>query len=1020
MFNFTDPINIGKSYKDFVLISIDDLSDYKATGVYLRHKITGLEVYHIIKDDKENLFAYAFRTLDKTSRGVAHIMEHSVLCGSEKYPLKEPFITLASTSLNTFLNALTYPDKTVYPGASVVKADYFNMMDVYGDAVFFPKLDHATFIQEGHRLEMDENGKLSIQGVVYNEMKGNYSSFQQIAFSDLISAMYPDSYPAFDSGGDPLHIPELTYQEFLDFHQRFYSPDNCLVFLYGNIPTEEQLDFIDQRFMSRLIKKYDCREGGAICNIDLTSKKPVIKPEIRELQKLEFVKESCSVKTYAPETGSTGSLVTLNWYSGIADMEKYFLSEALCGNDSSPLARALKDSQLGDDVQFQSFGQFKDEFYTAGLWGVKKGDEEKVFSLVEETLRDIYEKGVSQEDIDSAVMGIDFALREVNRYWGPFSIQIMEKALKGWCNGESCSSQLTPITSFERVKKELRSDPDYTKKLIKKYFLNPDAVTVRFVSEPSDKYFKEREEAENSLITKLEKDLDRVQLKKDLDELHAYQQHIETAEETACIPTTKISELDPKIDIPEIKLDFVKGADGSDVPLFISKEETNGIFYIDVLFPFDQLPPEYVQYMPFLADVITNLGWNGKGWDKCTAESSCVMGDIWGRTLCGAVSDAPDCLAQAAKYNSYNFIGRNWIGLICKALTERAEEALDMLAEIITKMDFDDYKHLETLIGELKAEKKNGLIPNGREYTQKRSRASWSANLALNEIMWGVSQLHTVSKYKNHDAKKILKTFAFIYSECLKAGGIIHITADEDSLNKLRPLLGDFAKKTGITKLLPVHKYTIEELKPYIWQAEECESEEMQILKVPGQTGYAAVITPASQYLTKEAAAENIFASWVSSHTLWDKIRTTGGAYGASCWVDNIEKSVVMSTYRDPTPEKSIDVYLQSLKELCSRPIPKEEVEKTIVSSYGNAIVPACPKDRGARSFEGILYANPQDFKQKRVDNILKVTEEDVEKAADRLYEAAEKKCSKAVFYSKSDITEKSEKKGGNIIKIPL
>lgn len=1017
MFSFTDTANIGESYKDFVLLSIDNLIDYKATGVYLRHKITGLEVYHIIKDDKENLFAYAFRTLDKTSRGVAHIMEHSVLCGSEKYPLKEPFITLASTSLNTFLNALTYPDKTVYPGASVVRSDYFNMMDVYGDAVFFPKLDHATFIQEGHRLEMDENGRLSIQGVVYNEMKGNYSSFQPIAFSDLISSMFPESYPAFDSGGDPLHIPELTYQEFIDFHQKFYSPDNCLLFLYGDIPTGEQLDFIDQRFISRLIKKYDCREGGVISNVNTNSDLPVIKPEIRELLKLNFVKESKSIKTYAPETGSTGSFVSLNWYSGKADMEKYFLSEALCGNDSSPLSRALKDSKLGDDVQFQSFGQFKEEFYTAGLWGVKKGNEEKVFRLVEKTLEDIYEKGVSQQDIDSAVMGIDFALREVNRYWGPFSIQLMEKALKGWCNGDACASQLNPISSFEKVKAALRSDPDYTKKLIKKYFLDKDAVKVKFVSEPSDNYFKEREEAEDSLISKLEKTLDREQLKKDLDELHAYQQHIETAAETACIPTTKLSELNPKIDIPHTDLEFVKGADGSDVPLFISKEDTNGIFYIDVLFPFDNLEPQYIQYVPFLADVITNLGWSGKGWDACTSESSCVMGDIWGRTLCGAISDAPECRTEAEKYRNYNFCGRNWIGLICKALTERAEEALNMLAEIITKMDFDDYRHLETLIGELKAEKKNSIISNGRDYAQKRARASWSANLALNEIMWGVSQLKTVADYKKSGAKKLLKTFAYMYAECLKSGGIIHITADEESLKKLRPLMETFARDAGITKLLPGHSYSKEELARYVSQFSEAESDKLQVINVPGQTGYAATITPASEYLTKEAAAENIFAAWISSHTLWDKIRTTGGAYGANCFVDNIEKQIIMTTYRDPTPEKSIDVYLQSLKELCSTPIPQEEVEKTIVAAYGNAIVPACPKDRGARSFEGMLYANPQDFRQKRVDNILAVTEDDVEKAADRIYEAAVKKCSKAVFCNK---TGKTDKFAGNNIKIPL
>ena len=1009
MFDFTSPDNIGKSYKDFVLISIDDLPDYKARGVYLRHKITGLEVYHILKDDKENLFSFAFRTVDKTSRGVAHIMEHSVLCGSEKYPLKEPFSTLASTSLNTFLNALTYPDKTVYPGASAVRSDFFNMMDVYADAVFFPKLDHATFIQEGHRLEMDEKGRLSIQGVVYNEMKGNYSSFQPIAFSDLIGAMFPESYPAFDSGGDPLNIPELTYQEFLDFHQKFYSPDNCILFLYGDIPTADHLDFIDEKYIARLISKYNCREGV----IDVTSKLPVIKPEVKELQKLNLRTESALVKTYAPETGSTGSLVAMNWYAGPADMEKYFLSEALSGNDSSPISRALKDSELGDDVQFQSFGQFKEEFYTAGLWGVKKGDEEKVFELVEKTLQDIYEKGVSQEDIDSAVMGIDFALREENRYWGPFSIQIMEKALKGWTNGNTCASQLTPITSFERVKAELRSDPDYTKKLIKKYFID-NKVTVKFVSEPSDKYFKEREKAESELIARLEQNLDKVQLKKDLDELHAYQQHIETAEETACIPTTKISELDGKLDIPVTNLEFADGAEGSKVPLFISEEETNGIFYIDVLFPFDRLEPEYFQHIPFLADVITNLGWNGKKWDQCTAESSCVMGDIWGRTCCGTVSDAPLCQEEAKKYAEYNICGRNWLGLICKALTSHAEEALSMLAEIITKMDFKDEKHFATLMQELKAEKKNGLVANGHEYAKKRVRAYKSSNLALNEIMWGISQLQTVANYKKHDAKKLLETFECIYEECLKSGGIVHVTTDKDSLKKLRPLLERFIKDAQITKLLPAVNRGVEELLPYVYENQAAASEELQIMKMESQTGYAAAVSEASQYLTKEASAEMVFASWLSSHTLWDKIRTTGGAYGANCWIDSCEKQLIMQTYRDPSPEKSIEVYKKSLEELCKLSLSEDDVEKTVVACYGSAIIPACPKDRGARSFERMLYGDPMKFKQLRVENLLKVKAADVNEACRRLAGSILKECHKSVFCNKT------ENFAGNIVKIPL
>lgn len=1010
MFDFLDACNIGKVYKDFILISVDDIPDYFAKGVYLRHRKTGLEIYHIVKNDKENLFAFAFRTIEKNSKGAAHIMEHSVLCGSEKYQLKEPFSTLVSTSLNTFLNALTYPDKTVYPGASVVRSDYFNIMDVYADAVFFPKLDHATFLQEGHRLEMDENGKLSIQGVVYNEMKGNYSSFQPIAFSEQISAMFPKSYPAFDSGGDPLDIPSLTYQEFLDFHQKFYNPDNCLLFLYGDIPTEQQLDFIDERFIGRIIEKYKCKND--IPHAD--SKLPVIDPEIAELQKLNLVKKSTEVRSVAPETGSTGELVTMSWYTGTADIEKYFLSEVICGNDSSPLSIALKNSELGDEISCGNFGQFDQEFFTAGLWGVKKDDEQKVFDLIEKTMNDLYKNGIAQEDIDSAVMGIDFTLREVNRNWGPPSIQIMEKVLKSWVNGKSCANRLSPITSFEKLKTKLKEDKSFTKKLIKKYFID-NKVVVKFVAEPSKEYFSKRSDAEKNLIEKFSKDLDKAKLKKDLDELHSYQNHIETPEETACIPTTKLCELDPKIDIAETKLEFVCGADGSDIPLFVSEEDTNGLFYIDLLFPFDRLAPNYYQHIPFLSSIITNIGWNGKRWDDCIAESACVMGDVWGRTCCGSVPDSPDCKEYAAKYSDYNFCGRNWIGISCKALTDMAKQTLKLLAEIITTMDFDDKKRFDSLIQELKAEKKAGLVSSGRDYSVKRTRAASSVHQALNEIMWGISQLETVKNYNKKTSAETLKTFEYIYKECIKSGGIIHITADKDSLLKIKPMLSDFAKEAKITKLLPAVEHTFDDYKHYIVQFEDAvQDNALQIIQVESQTGYAAASSKASGFMTKEAAAEVVFTSWFSNHTLWDKVRTIGGAYGAGAWTDNSDRTLVMTSYRDPAPEKSVEVFIDSLKEISNKQIPAEDIEKTIVSCYGDAIVPSCPKDRGSRSFEGMLYGNPQSFKQKRVDYLLSVTPEDIEKAAKRLYKNVSESCTKSVF------CDKKVNIGGKKINIPL
>lgn len=998
MFDFTDSENIGKEYKGFILLSIEDIPDYKTRGVYLRHKRTGLEVFHMLKDDKENLFAFAFRTLAKDSKGTAHIMEHSVLCGSEKYPLKEPFNTLASTSLNTFLNALTYPDKTVYPGASVVRADYFNMMDVYADAVFFPKLDYSTFIQEGHRLELDEKDTLSIQGVVYNEMKGNYSNFQQRAFSEVVKNMFPESYPAFDSGGDPLEIPNLTYQQFLDFHQKFYNPDNCILFLYGDIPTADQLDFLNERFMKRIEEKYNCTAD--VENYD--SKLPIIKPEIAELQKLNLVKKSGFVKSYAPETGSTGNLVCINWYSGTVNMEKYYLSEVISGNDSSPLNKALKESKLGDELNTGNFGQYAQEFFTTGLWGVKKGNEEKVFKLIKKTLKKIYEKGVSQEDIDSAVMGIDFNLREENRYWGPFSIQIMEKVLKGWVKGDACSSQLTPITSFEEVKEKIRADKDYTKNLIKKYFIDPE-VEVRFVIEPSDKYFEERNAQEAKLIEKLSLSLDKNQLKKDLEQLHNYQQKIETPEETNCIPSTKLSSLDGDIVISKTDLQFVTGADGCKVPLFVSKENTNGIFYLDVLFPFDNLDVKYYKYLSLLDMVMTNLGWDGKSWDECIAEAACVAGDVWGSIYYGGISDAPECKAFAEKYKEYNFCGRQWIGLGCKALTSKSDETLKLLSKIITTMSFDDKKRLDSIIQDMKADKFAGLVPGGQQYAVKRASALWNENMSLLEVLWGLSQFETIKGYTKKTLKNDLETLKYIYYESQKSGGIIHITADEDSLKKILPMLEGFAKDSKIRKLLPGKKLTVEDFKPYIIQSEDINGKDTQLLQVDTQTGYGAVVSPAAKYLTKEAAAEVIFTSWLSNHILWDKIRTTGGAYGARAYVDNIENRTVFATYRDPTPGKSLQVYLDSLKEICETPIPEDDIEKTIVSVYGDAIIPVCPKDRGHNSFDGMLYANPQDFRKIKVDNILAVTQEDVMAAAKRLYKSAMETCNKVVFCDKKD-----------------
>ncbi|MCQ2589611.1 MAG: insulinase family protein [Treponema sp.] len=1010
MFDFTDASNIGKEYKSFVLLSIDDLPDYKTKAVYLRHKTTGLEVYHILAEDKENLFAFGFRTLSKDSLGTAHIMEHSTLCGSERFPLKEPFTTLAGQSLNTFLNAMTYPDKTVYPASSLVPSDYFNMMDVYADAVFFPKLDYTTFMQEGHRLELDDEGKISIQGVVYNEMKGNYSSFFQIAFSQLIGAMYPDSYPAFDSGGDPLEIPNLTYQQFLDFHQKFYNPDNCLLFLYGDIPTSQQLDFLCEKYIDRLEKKYNCTK--TIAGYD--SKLPIVKDSVKKLQELKFQTSCVELKNYACDAGATGSLVASNWYTGEYNCEKSFLSEVLCGNDSSPVSKKLKDSGLGDDLVCGNFGQFPVEIFSFGLSGVKKGNEKKVFTLVENIISDLYKEGISQQDIDSAIMGIDFNLREQKRYGGPYSIRLMEFVLKAWSVGKACCSRLSPISDFEKLKEKIRSNKDFTKQLIEKYFMK-DAVKVNFISEPSATYFKEREKGEAALTEQLKKNVDLTELKLQLEKLHAEQQRKETAEELSVIPHTKISQLNPRIEYAEPVLEYLKGADGSDIPLFINDVKTNGIFYIDVCFPFDCLEPEDIQHINFLSEVITNLGWNNKKWDECIAESACIMGDTYGGMLSGATSNAPDCVEFAKIYKDKNFMGRYWLCISCKALTSYAKPTLELFSQIITTMDFKDEKRLSMLLKELIADTKASVIPEGRSLSARWARSLITVNTTMKEILYGLSQVKTVMEYKKTKPAKLLKKFESIYKQCVASGGVIHLYADTDSLTQIKPMLPSFVEKTGIKKLQPARELTVELLKPYVYNYKACEEKNSQTdIKVDSQTGYGVLISKNAQYLSKELAAELVLTNWLNTHALWEKLRTTGGAYGASVSVDGLNEVCVMGTYRDPSPEKSVQVYLETLEELQNAEFTEDEIERTIVTIYGDRICPDSPKATAMDSFERMIYGCSIESQHKKMEQLLSVKPEDVKAAAKRLYENTKVLCKKVVF------CDKKNKTSGKTLKLPL
>lgn len=980
--NFAQKYKKGDEYKNFAVLSVDNLVDFKAMGVYLRHKTTGLEVYHIINNDEENLFSFSFRTLAKNSYGAAHIMEHSVLCGSEKFPLKEPFTTLENQSVKTFLNAMTYPDKTSYPAASLIKSDYFNLMDVYGDAVFFPKLSRQTFMQEGYRVEIDENEKISLQGVVYNEMKGNFSTFNQIAINHVIDTMYPDSVYCYESGGDPLEIPKLTYESWLDFHKKFYSPSNCLLFLYGNIPTEEQLDFIAEKYIPRLEEKY-----GTVHIENLYAERPVLSTEIQQLQKTPVLNASVFKECIAPDNGATGSMVCSAWYSGETDMEKVFLCEVLGGNDSSPLSKMLQESELGDDLApiCGNFGYVHNNNFVAyGLSGVKKSNEKKVLAFLKTAIQKIYDDGIKKEDIDSAIMGIDFNLREVSRSWGPYSIVLMSKVLSGWCNGKAPSYQLFPISNFEKIKKLALSDPEYVKKLLKKYFLDAQ-VSADIIVRPSKKYFEQRNKTEADYIAQLEKTTDKEQLKKDLEQLHEYQQREETSEELSCIPHLKVKDLSAKIDQITTEQTEIEGKNCR-IPVVLSDEATNGIVYVDVAFPIDNIAPKDFIDLPLMIDSLTDLGWNGKKWDVCTAQMACVMGDVGVRTIIGELPDSKETYESVKTYKNQNIPGRSWISISAKFLAEKKCESLDMLSEIISKMSFDDKKRLEQILTENQLDRKSNVIRHGNHYLNLRGRSYNSKASAMSELFYGISQYFRLNSYTKKSVPSMLKKYKELYDSILEQGAVIHVTADSQSLKEVMELLPEFAVKAELKELKPSAGYKMEDYIPFIYK-NDVENKEVELLKIKTQAGFAALYFPCSIWLTKEAAAEDILATWLNGHQLWEKIRMTGGAYGGSCSPDATDKILGMMSWRDPNPIRSLDLFIESLEEVSKKDFSEEDVECCIISTYSDEIVPDSPNHRGSRGFNRFLFGTTKDMIQKRIEKCLAVTPQDVHEAAVRLLE---------------------------------
>lgn len=991
-------LKIGSEYNGFVVVGNYHFKEDQADGVYLRHKKSGLEVFHILDGSKENGFAFAFRTVAKNSKGNAHILEHSVLCGSENYNLKEPFTTLNNQGVLTFSNAFTYPEKTVYPASSVVKKDYFTAFDVYADAVFFPTLSKQTFMQEGWRVEFDENNNPSIQGVVYNEMKGAYSNAIQLKFDGLLASMYPDSYYKYDSGGDPINIPELSYEDFVAFHDKFYSPSNCLVVVMGNISTEEQLDHINDTLTDRLIGKY----GETKFHKNNVSKVPT---DIKKLLEVKSITEPIEANVDIIGNPSDGVSVNLAFATELDDVKMAILDGLLYNESTSPFVKGLLDNcEIGSigSLNGKLGTGYNRNVFNINFDNVEPGSEQKAFDIIKNVINDVVNTGFDQKSIDSVIMKEQMSCRKKNRYsGGPLSLSLAINIIDNWMTGADMARGAESIEELEAVEAEIKENPNVVMDWFKQVFIDNKSV-LKFVAYPGTIFTENREAQERKLVEKLVKRIDKEPYEKELKELHDYQEKVETEDELACIPRSSINDLSEDMiqDVETIVTSTRNHMSKVDVPTLINKEHTYGLTKLEVMLPVNNLSPSDLKYLPLIEALASDMGTTGKSWEEVANERANCMSFFVGLDSYGTSSK----ILQSKQIK--NIGNRLWLSACGTFLNKKTTDAMTCIADFINNVSFKDTERFQAILKNYVSSYKENM-PNDNNSMINRVLMERTVQCAQHELFEGVSYSKFVMGLDTDNTKPLQKKLDKLLKKIRKQGVLFHIVTDEDMSQNLEFLAEDIdARPPKASKNYDIKKYL-----KCAYYPKEYDPKDVLTIKTDVLVGFAArSFETNDDYGSVTSICRKLIFNHMGMHQLWEKVRTINGAYGAHA-VCSIDSGIsYFTSYRDPNPTKSLDLFKESVDDLKNKQLTKDDLERSVLSKFGDFTIPKPAFSRGESGLVRTLRGESTKDIHNNINTMLKVvTVDDLNHEVNRIkQELSWNNPKQLVVVPKSDETTKN------------
>ncbi len=935
----------------YEILKEEELKGIHAKGYLLRHKKTKARVVLIENDDNNKVFSIGFRTPPSDSTGVPHIMEHSVLCGSKNFPAKDPFVELIKGSLNTFLNAMTYPDKTVYPVASCNDKDFQNLMHVYLDAVFYPNIykHEEIFRQEGWSYKLDSvEDTLSYNGVVYNEMKGAFSSPEGVLDRVVLNTLFPDTSYANESGGDPDVIPELTYEQFLNFHRKYYHPSNSFIYLYGDMDMEEKLVWIDQHYLD---------DFEAI----------TVDSEIQYQEPFEkMVETTIPYSIASEESEEDNTYLSYNKVIGtVLDKELYLafqiLDYALLSAPGAPLKKALTDAEIGKDIMGSYDNGILQPIFTVVSKNANEDQKQAFADLIENVLTDIVKNGIDKKALEAGINYHEFRYREADFGNYPKGLMYGLQLLDSWLyDDEKPFMHIETEEAFEFLKKMIQTS--YYEELIQKYILDNNHGAIVIVKPEKGRTAKQDAELERKL-QEYKESLSDEEVQELVDRtiaLDEYQSAEEKEEDLERIPVLHREDISREIE-PIINEEMTIAG----VPFIFHEIETNGIGYLDILFDMSSVNEEMLPYIGILQSVLGIIDTEHYEYGELFNEINVHTGGIGtSLELYNDVTNIPEKAFKA----TFEIKG--------KALYHKLPVVFEMMGEILTASRLDDSKRIKEILAMLKSRLLMKFQSAGHTTAALRALSYASPSAKLKDMTNGIDFYKKVCELEEHfeEEKEQLSEILFKLAKQL-------FRADN-------MMFSYTASKAGLVGM----EAMIEGLKEKLFEvpAEEgrcilhCEKKN-EGFKTASKVQYVARTGNFIDNGAEYTGALQIMKVILSYDYLWQNIRVKGGAYGCMSNFNRIGDGYFVS-YRDPNLKRTIDVYEGVVDYLKEFTVSERDMTKYIIGTMSNIDQPMTPATKGERSMN--LYMNKVSAEMIREERgqILDATQEDIR----ALYKVAE------------------------------